>query len=109
MDLPVAARSTVAAFDSALRARDLAIALYASGSLATADFRAGVSDFDLAAIVPAPLDDGLQRELVSLHQRIMREQPLAAKLHCVYVPVPDAADIDAEHLTWAHEIGRAHV
>jgi hypothetical protein len=102
VDLPLSAQPTVAAFGADLGARNLVIALYAGGSLATDDFRPGVSDFDLAAVVAMPLDDGQRAELISLHQRMIRDHPLAAKLHCVYVPLPDMADLDAEHLTWAH-------
>ena len=37
-----------------------------------------------------------------MHQRLLADEPRAAKLHCVYVPVPEVVDVSAEHLTWAH-------
>jgi Nucleotidyltransferase domain len=95
--LPPPARETIAAFADHLR--DLAIGLYAGGSLATGDFHPGISDFDLAAVVATPPDEG---RLVALHERMLREHFLAAKLHCVYVPLPAIADPATEHPTWAH-------
>ena len=102
MDLPRTAQPTVAAFSDALRALDHVLAMYAGGSLASGDFQRGISDFDMAAVVASPLEEDRQREVIALHERMIREQPLAAKLHCVYVPVADMVDVDAEHLTWAH-------
>jgi len=78
------------------------LGLYAGGSLATGDFRAGVSDFDLVAVIATPLDDGRQQRVQSLHRQLIAEKPLAAKLHCAYVPLPDVTDVAASHLNWAH-------
>lgn len=77
-------------------------AFYAGGSLATGDFQPGVSDLDLVALVQEPLGAAQQDRLRSLHAAVMRDEPRAAKLHCVYAPVADLADVDTEHLTWAH-------
>jgi hypothetical protein len=34
-----------------------------------------------------------RREVIELHQRMIREWPLAAKLHCVYVRVEEVVDV----------------
>jgi hypothetical protein len=75
---------------------------YAGGSLGTGDFRLGVSDLDLVALVEAPLTTAQTTLLTSVHQGLTQSEPLAAKLHCAYVPVPDIVDLAAEHWTWAH-------
>ena len=77
-------------------------AFYAAGSLASGDFRLGVSDFDLVALTAGPLTDAQQQDLESVHQRLLADEPRAAKLHCVYVPVPEVDDVSAAHPTWAH-------
>ncbi|MDT7572727.1 MAG: hypothetical protein QOE05_2901 [Actinomycetota bacterium] len=88
-------------FASGLEPLDVLVGLYVGGSLASGDYHPGASDLDLAAIVSGTLDDLRQRELVSLHERLIREEPSAAKLHCVYVPVGEIEDLGAEHLYWA--------
>lgn len=102
MDLPADAGPVVVGFAEAARPVAGVTAFYAGGSLATGDYHAGVSDFDLVALVDAPLDAGRQGQLQSLHTTLMRDEPLAAKLHCVYVPVAEVGDVAAVHLTWAH-------
>jgi hypothetical protein len=77
-------------------------AFYAGGSLATGDFHEGVSDFDLVALIGAPLDERQQERLQSIHQRLIADEQLAAKLHCVYVPLPELKDLATAHVTWAH-------
>ena len=79
-----------------------AIALYGAGSLAVGDYRPGVSDLDLVAVVSEPLSDGQQGLLANAHRRLMAEHAVAAKLHCAYVPVGRVADLAAAHPTWAH-------
>ena len=37
-----------------------------------------------------------------MHQRLLDREPRAAQLHCVYVPLPEVADVRAAHPTWAH-------
>ena len=80
MDSRLDAAPVVAAF-----AREVArvvelVALYAAGSLAAGDYRAGVSDLDLVAVVGSPLHPG---ELRRFHERFALEQAAAEKLHCV--------------------------
>ncbi len=74
-----------------------AIALYGAGSLAVGDYRPGVSDLDLVAVVSEPLSDGQQGLLAKAHRRLMAEHAVAAKLHCAYVPVGRVADLAAAH------------
>jgi hypothetical protein len=69
------------------------VGLYAHGSLALGDYRPGVSDLDLVAVLPSPADT---RFLERLHQELD-----APRLHCVYVARPLIADPEREHPTWA--------
>lgn len=92
----------VVGFAEAVRPVADVAAFYAGGSLATGDFQPGASDLDLVALVQEPLGAAQQDRLRSLHAALMRDEPRAAKLHCVYAPVADLADLDREHLTWAH-------
>lgn len=66
------------------------------------DFRPGISDLDLAAVIATDLDNRRREHLRALHQTVLRSEPSAAKLHCVYVPLDEIADPRAAHLTWAH-------
>lgn len=77
-------------------------ALYAGGSLATGDFRPGISDLDLVAIVAAALDSEQLNRLRALHQSIAAEEPLGKKLHCCYVAQNDAAETATAHPYWAY-------
>ena len=86
-----------------IRAEAGAIALYVGGSLATGDYRPGVSDLDLAAVIERPLDQEQQRTLIGLHRRLIESGATDEKLHCVYVPADDVADLSSEHLTWGFE------
>jgi Nucleotidyltransferase domain len=70
------------------------VALYAGGSLALGDYRHGISDLDLVAVIDAPLDRSAQKAVSVLGFPI--------KLHCVYVPLDEVGDVKAKHLTWAH-------
>ena len=77
-------------------------AFWVAGSLASGDFRPGVSDLDLVALVAAPLDDAQQRAVADLHQDLVRTDPRAAKLHCDYLPATEVDDVTAAHVRWAH-------
>ncbi|MFG1941436.1 nucleotidyltransferase domain-containing protein [Nonomuraea sp. NPDC048826] len=75
------------------------VALWAHGSLAKGDYQQGQSDLDLIAVVREPLE-GERREAVErLHREL--DGPLAARLHCSYLPDGHLADPRREHLTWA--------
>ncbi|MET0144301.1 MAG: nucleotidyltransferase domain-containing protein [Ilumatobacteraceae bacterium] len=77
------------------------IALYVRGSVASGDYRPGMSDLDLVAIVESPLDEERRGRLAELHRATIRDDHRASALHCVYVPVGEIADIAREHPTWA--------
>ena len=90
--------------DFAERVRPVAgvTAFWVAGSLASGDYRPGVSDLDLVALVAAPLDGAQQRAVTDLHERLVRTDARAAKLHCDYLPAGEVADVSAAHLRWAH-------
>jgi hypothetical protein len=77
--------------------------LYVAGSLATGDYRPGVSDIDAVALVhraPAP---ATRAALVAVHQRLSREVDGGKALHCVYVPSDQVAHVGRKHWTWAFD------
>lgn len=92
----------VARFAQAVRPVAGVIGFYAGGSLAMGDFRPGISDLDLAAVVDSPVDEEHREQLRELHETVQRDEPSAAKLHCVYLPTDDLTDLSSAHLTWAH-------
>jgi hypothetical protein len=78
------------------------VGLYAAGSLATGDYRHGVSDLDLVALIHRPIAPADRRRLQALHGELVASDPTAAALHCAYVLRSDVADLAQAHLTWAH-------
>jgi hypothetical protein len=89
-------------FATAVRPVAGVTAFWVAGSLASGDFRSGVSDLDLVALVERPLDDGQQQALVAMHTALVRDDDRAAKLHCDYVPAAEVDDVASAHLRWAH-------
>jgi nucleotidyltransferase-like protein len=79
----------------------LVAGLYVGGSLATGDYRPGVSDIDGAALLDAAPRPAVWAELTGIHQRLAREFEHADALHCVYVSVQEVADVTRTHWTWA--------
>ncbi len=79
------------------------VSLWVHGSLATGDFQLGRSDFDLVAVVAEKMDDGQRRELERLHRRLIKDFPVAKKLHCSYVERHLLRDTAEEYVTWAFE------
>jgi len=77
------------------------VALWAHGSLAKGDYQPGRSDLDLIAVVDAPLTDAQRDGLERLHQDL--DPPLAAHLHCSYLPLGQLAEHGTTHVTWAME------
>jgi hypothetical protein len=100
VDVPPDVAELLAEFGAGIGPVAGAIALYVGGSLATGDYRPGISDMDLVAVIADPLDQGQRQRLTELHRRLIAQWPAAAKLHCVYVPAGDLSDVAAEHLTW---------
>jgi hypothetical protein len=76
------------------------VALRAHRSLALGDFQPGRSDFDLVALVSSGVGGAQRQQLEGVHQTIINDVPLAAKLHCSYVPRPELPDAGRRHLTW---------
>lgn len=82
-------------FGARLAAAGWVTDLLVAGSLATGDYRPGVSDLDLVAVVPvAPRPE----QVAAAHAGF---DP-ALELGCVYVPFDRLGDLGAEHLTWTH-------
>ncbi|WP_327268127.1 nucleotidyltransferase domain-containing protein [Streptomyces sp. NBC_01218] len=79
------------------------VTLWAHGSLAGGDYRPGRSDLDLIAVTDLPPTPQQERRLAAVHHAVAHGDPLAAKLHCSYVAVPELADTALTHTTWAHE------
>ncbi|GIE91801.1 hypothetical protein Are01nite_82810 [Actinoplanes regularis] len=69
--------------------------LLVAGSLATGDYIPGVSDLDLVAVVPAPVDPAW---IAAAHDGF---DP-ALNLGCVYVTAGRVEDLGARHPTWTH-------
>lgn len=76
-------------------------ALWAHGSFALGDFQPGRSDFDLVALVSTDIADAQRQQLHHTHEVLIRDAPLADKLHCSYVIRSQLADLGQCHLTWA--------
>jgi hypothetical protein len=77
--------------------------LYVGGSVASGDYRPGVSDIDAVALVERPPDPARRRHLTETHQRLVREATGAAELHCAYVSLRHVGDGAYRHWTWAFE------
>ncbi|HVD21827.1 MAG TPA: nucleotidyltransferase domain-containing protein [Lapillicoccus sp.] len=75
--------------------------LYVAGSVASGDYRPGVSDIDTVALVDRPPRPALRRLLVETHERLIRTVQGADVLHCVYVARPAVEDLSHRHWTWA--------
>ncbi|MEV6302744.1 nucleotidyltransferase domain-containing protein [Actinoplanes sp. NPDC051861] len=73
--------------------------LLVAGSLATGDYRPGVSDIDLVAITDGPPG---QETLTALHRRLDDGVARGQDLGCVYVDGSRLNDPSAEHPTWTH-------
>jgi hypothetical protein len=91
----------LATFGGQTREAAGATGLYVGGSLATGDYHPGISDMDLVAIIARPLSPGQRDAVQAVHRELIGTVPAAAKLHCVYLPAGDIADIAREHWTWA--------
>ncbi|MFI1466602.1 nucleotidyltransferase domain-containing protein [Streptomyces wuyuanensis] len=79
------------------------VSVWAHGSLAGGDHRPGRSDLDLVAVLNRRCTRTERTRLAEAHESLARELPLAVKLHCAYLPVPEPGGPSRRHLTWAHE------
>jgi nucleotidyltransferase-like protein len=98
MDDRLLAAPVVPAFAAEVRAVARVIGFYAGGSIGSGDYRPGISDLDLVAVIEAPLTRDRRARLRELHRASG-----VAKLHCAYVPAGDATDIGVKHVNWAQE------
>jgi hypothetical protein len=98
MDERLSVAPVVPRFAAAVRDVAGVEAFYAGGSIGSRDYRPGISDLDLVAVISAPLSRGRRSGLRDLHRALG-----AAKLHCAYVPRRDISDISMKHVNWAHE------
>ncbi|WP_433292882.1 nucleotidyltransferase domain-containing protein [Actinoplanes sp. CA-030573] len=98
MDDRLAVAPVVPRFAAAIREPAGVTAFYAGGSIGSGDYRPGISDLDLVAVLAAPLTRARRARLRAVHRTIG-----AAKLHCAYVPVEEIAEISRKHVNWAHE------
>jgi hypothetical protein len=76
--------------------------LLVAGSLATGDYRPGVSDLDLVAITAGPVDADRQAGLAGIHRRLDDGIGAGLKAGCVYVDAATVADVGVQHPTWTH-------
>jgi hypothetical protein len=91
-------------FVSEIRLAVPTIAVWAHGSLALGDFQPGRSDLDLIAIVESPLVGAQRGRLACIHQRLLDEEPAAAKLHCSYMARAALSEAETQHVTWAYSM-----
>ncbi|MGW4380194.1 nucleotidyltransferase [Kitasatospora sp. NPDC004531] len=88
-------------FTARVRAATSVTALWVHGSLAFGDYRHGLSDLDLIAVLPTAPDAALRAELTELHRKLIDDRPDAEKLHCGYLPQDGLADPADDHFTFA--------
>lgn len=99
MDARLAAAPVVLDLSKALEG--VVVGLYVGGSLATGDYRHGISDIDAVALIDRPPTPTTRSAVAQAHQRLAHDVDGGDALHCVYVPSNDAADVTSKHWTWA--------
>jgi hypothetical protein len=87
----------VEAFTERVRKLGWVSDLWVAGSLASGDYRPGVSDIDLVAIVAEELNGERLWQITELHSELDD-----AALGCVYVDVRLLGDTAVRHPTWTH-------
>ena len=76
--------------------------LFVGGSAATGDYRAGVSDLDLVALVDGPVGSERRATLVAMHRDLDTTDAAGANLGCVYVARAALLEPALRHPTWTH-------
>ncbi|WP_194833469.1 nucleotidyltransferase domain-containing protein [Nocardia sp. XZ_19_369] len=104
MSVPPEAAAVLDEFATEIRSVADVVALQVGGSLASGDYRHGVSDYDLVALLERPLRDEQRRRIAQFHRGFIARRPAAAKLHCVYVPVDELGAVETPHMTWAAQM-----
>lgn len=89
-------------FASRLRELGWVSELFVAGSAATGDYRAGVSDLDLVALVEGAMDTDRLQALTTLHRELDAGAGRQVDLGCAYVEASRLAAIGAPHPTWTH-------
>jgi hypothetical protein len=77
--------------------------LFVGGSLATGDYRPGVSDLDLVALVDGPVDRNRLATLTTVHRGLDKGAGSGLKLGCVYADGAQLLVPETRHPTWTHE------
>lgn len=72
-------------------------AVWLHGSLALGDYQLGRSDLDVIVVTSSPPPAAV----ADVHRQLIRDSPLAAKLHCSYMT--ELADASVRHPTFAHQ------
>ena len=98
MDQRLSVAPVVPRFAAAIREVAGVTAFYAGGSIGSGDYRPGISDLDLVAVLGGPLTRARRERLRAMHRTLG-----TAKLHCAYVPLTEIADVSRKHVNWAHE------
>jgi hypothetical protein len=96
------APSAVEAFSQRARGLGFVSDLWIAGSLATGDYRPGVSDIDLVAIVAEELNEEHRRRIGETHRELDEGVGNGVALGCVYVDVRLLGDEGIRHPTWTH-------
>jgi Nucleotidyltransferase domain len=92
----------VDAFAAAVRDLEWIAELWIAGSAASGDYRPGISDLDLVAVVNGPVGANRRRTLDQLHRDLEEGRTTGAMLGCVYVERGRLLEPNAAHLTWTH-------
>jgi hypothetical protein len=87
--------------DLARALEGVVLGLYVGGSLATGDYRNGISDIDAVALIHRSPTPATRSVLTEAHQRLAHHVDGGDAVHCVYVPSTDAVDVTSKHWTWA--------
>jgi len=76
--------------------------LLVAGSVATGDYRPGISDLDLVALADGPVSAARRDQLAALHRELDAGAGAGLDLGCVYVDAGAAGEVDRRHPTWTH-------
>jgi hypothetical protein len=94
--------TVVAELADRLRSSGFVTGLLVGGSLATGDYRAGVSDIDLVAVIERTVDTDLRSTITTIHQSLEARTAAGANLGCAYVATSALSDPASRHPTWTH-------